>query len=272
MVTVEEVMRILREGFHAWDPRAQEAVQRFGLELLIRQDAHRIVETVAWLNGTAASGRLLEIGTGYLGLAMTIRRLFPSAEIVGVEYPGRRYVWSPAYQHRLRQDRIRLVGCDISASAFPFREASFDAVTLAEVVEHLPPNVLPRFLKDVARIVRPGGSLLVTTPNLAAWVNRELLLRGDSPGQQSPLLDIDGAFGHLRLYTMQELVELLEAAGWRVSRTRYIDQVQLGISLIRSVIRTFLRVVKSVVPALRDTCVIHAVRVGPEQHPGGGRA
>ncbi len=256
----QAIIPILREVCRIWDPRVLEGYQNYGIESLIRQDAHRVAQTLALFEEQQPPERLLEIGTGYLGMAVPLRRRFPAMEIVGVEYPGRRYIWTREYRDRLAMERIRLVATDVVSSGLPFRTGTFGGATLAEVVEHLPPNTLPTVLAEVARVLCPGGTLILTTPNLASWMNREYLLRGDSPGQQSPALIIDGCFGHLRLYTMHELVTLLEGVGFRVVRQRFIDQIPLGISRIRRLIRLALRIPKTFWPALRDTCVIHAVR------------
>jgi hypothetical protein len=88
---------------------------------------------------------------------------------------------------------------------------------------------------------------------LPSWANREMVARGHSP-QQSPARTIDGTFGHLRLYTMAELVALLKGAGLRVRRREFFDQVAVAMAPARR-----LR------PALRDTCAVVAER------PGGGQ-
>jgi SAM-dependent methyltransferase len=45
----------------------------------------------------------------------------------------------------------------------PFRDAAFDAVCAVEVVEHLPD--VDRFLSETARVLKPGGHIVVTTPH-----------------------------------------------------------------------------------------------------------
>jgi len=250
----------LRTLFHVWDDRVAEGVRNHGVDALVVQDAHRIAHTLAVLNEQSPPRRILEIGTGYLGMAAALRRRLPEACIAGVEYPGRRYIRMKDYQARIAAERIRLVAADIVRSGIPFRSQTFDLAVFAEVIEHLPPQTLPAVMTEIARTLVPGGWLLLTTPNLASWVNRELLLRGDSPGQQSPDLVIDGAYGHLRLYTMDELVRLAEGAGFRIFRRAFIDQIQLGNSRMRRLIRAMSVPVKAAWPALRDTCVLLARR------------
>lgn len=252
----------LRRTFRPWDPHAVEPFATYGAEPLVRHEAHRIAQTLALLDkAEPPPQRVLEIGTGYLTMAVTLRHWFPEAEIVGLEHPHRPYVWMPEYQQQLIAERIRLVTADVAAFGSPFRAGSFNLVVLAEVVEHIPPHAIPAALKEIKRSLSPDGVLLLTTPNLAAWTNRELLLRGDSP-QQCPAQTIDGTYPHLRLYTMAELVALLDSAGFRVVRQTFMDQVALGMTRVRHLLRTMLCPVRFCWPALRDTCLIRAVSLG----------
>jgi 2-polyprenyl-3-methyl-5-hydroxy-6-metoxy-1,4-benzoquinol methylase len=66
--------------------------------------------------------------------------------------------------------RLKSSGCQTTIthlqdlpSALPSR--AFDVVFLLETIEHLEPSALDRALKELARIVRVGGSVVVTTPN-----------------------------------------------------------------------------------------------------------
>jgi SAM-dependent methyltransferase len=62
---------------------------------------------------------------------------------------------------RARAPGARLVGAD--AARLPFRAGCFDAVIASDVLEHLPE--LDVHLAEVARVLRPGGSYFVKTPN-----------------------------------------------------------------------------------------------------------
>jgi len=252
----------LRETFQSWDEPSAESAAAHGDAALVQQEAHRLRVTMSLL-GDPPPARVLEIGTGYLTLAVALRRMFAAARITGVEHPGRAYVFASAYGKRLAQETIPLVATDLTAGGLPFRDSGFDAVLFAEVIEHLPPNTVPGVLVDIARVLAPGGRLVLTTPNLASWTNRELLMRGHSP-QQSPARAIDGTFGHLRLYTMAELVSLLEGAGLHVRRQEFFDQVPVGISPLRRALGVGLGPARWRWPALRDTCAVVAVRAGSQ--------
>jgi len=64
----------------------------------------------------------------------------------------------------LRTVTPRLAQCD--ALQLPFRQASFDTILFTEVLEHLPDRAAQRrALAEFVRALRPGGRLVLTTPN-----------------------------------------------------------------------------------------------------------
>jgi 2-polyprenyl-3-methyl-5-hydroxy-6-metoxy-1,4-benzoquinol methylase len=108
---------------------------------------------------------------------------------------------------------VELVLWDLEQVPYPLADESFDIVLLTEVLEHLRDYPL-RTLTEAHRILRPGGMLLLTTPNAASLQNRVRLAFGGSV--HTPLRD--WMFGlpharHAREYTTTELRELVGAAG-----------------------------------------------------------
>lgn len=66
---------------------------------------------------------------------------------------------------------------DFSTAIFPYEDNTFDAITNIEVVEHLENPY--HFLREVGRIMKPGGLLILSTPNPLHIFNRlSFLLRG----------------------------------------------------------------------------------------------
>jgi predicted TPR repeat methyltransferase len=86
----------------------------------------------------------------------------------------------------------------------------FDAVVCADVLEHLPrPEQLLARIRDW---LRPGGTLLVSLPNVANLTVRAALLAGRFPYAERGILDRT----HLRFYTRSSASALIAAAGFRI--------------------------------------------------------
>ena len=102
-----------------------------------------------------------------------------------------------------------LVG-DVETMALPLAPGTFDVVLCGDLVEHLrrPGAALAR----LRPLLRPGGRLVLTTPNVANWALRLSLLAGRWRYSDRGILDRT----HVHLFTRTTLVETLEAAGYRV--------------------------------------------------------
>jgi len=154
---------------------------------------------------------ILDIGCGDGTAAAAAAPLLTGHRVVGVD-------WS---QDALARARTRLpYTVRGELTALPLRAAVADAVLFSEVIEHLvDPDTA---LAEIRRVLRPGGHLMLSTPNLAAWYNRALLLAGVQPVfSEVSLRAIHGrpgkeVVGHLRLYTPRALREFVTAAGFTV--------------------------------------------------------
>jgi 2-polyprenyl-3-methyl-5-hydroxy-6-metoxy-1,4-benzoquinol methylase len=144
---------------------------------------YRIVAEV--LAARDAGGVLADVGCGTGDLWLALRGRFRSC--VGVD--AVRYDGLPA--------DVEFHAADLDAG-LPLPDASVDAAAAVEVIEHLEN---PRaFVRELARVVRPGGWVVVTTPNqLSALSLLTLILKGrfsafqDTayPAHRTALLEID---------------------------------------------------------------------------------
>lgn len=145
-------------------------------------------------------GRVLDVGCASGGLLALLR---PHAgHLAGLEL-------SETAARAAAEIGDEVVHGALEDSGLPFKPASFHLVVLADVLEHL---VDPGAgLRRAAAWCRPGGAVLVSTPNIAHWKARATLLAGRWPSEESGTFDS----GHLRFFTRGTLGALLRAAGLR---------------------------------------------------------
>jgi len=109
-----------------------------------------------------------------------------------------------------------LVG-DVLAPPLPVPDASQDVIVFSEVLEHLQGN--PRLaFGEFARVLKPGGRLIITTPNLGRYRTRVKLLLGISP--MEPVGGLDWC-GHFREYTRAEVINFCVTAGLEIVRADF---------------------------------------------------
>lgn len=104
-----------------------------------------------------------------------------------------------------------------SIEALPFEDESFDLTLALDVIEHVPDD--SRAIQELYRVLRPGGSLLVTVPALMLLWSAH-----------------DEANGHYRRYTVGGLRGRVEAAGFEVVTATYFNTLLFPLVLS---LRTF---------------------------------
>src|SRR5262249_33629399 len=133
----------------------------------------------------------------------------------------------------------------------------YDAVLVMGVIEHVPHS--PRGLLDaVGRVLKPSGTIVLDTPNLAYAYNRERLARGESV--MAPIasqFDCHPPFeGHHREYTMSEVRWMLERVGFEVSA---LDAVNYSIYGLDTLSGDDLRIYRDMLADVTRREVIFAV-------------
>lgn len=165
----------------------------------------------------------LDVGVGFGYTSAAIRATHPSAEIVGIEHPSRSLLADPECRYLYDVPCIRTVGGD--AYHLPVRPGLFDLVVCGEILEHLAPTRVLSFLREVARVMKPGGVLVLTTPNLLSLTNRGLMLLGQSPFEL-PVPSAGDTFGHIREYSKEDLTSLLSLSGFIRVETRVVSRTR----------------------------------------------
>ncbi len=169
--------------------------------------------------------RLLDVGCFNGFLSLLIKRL-------GYEVTATDAVSMPERDEMLGRHGIEFFYSNLNRPS-PFEEASgslFDAVIMGEVIEHVLNHPLG-LMRDVARVLRPRGLLLITTPNPSTAINALRVLTGRASlwgtkaflefpkivnGQVTDIGDV-----HFREYRTSELADLVTTAGFAVDQVRY---------------------------------------------------
>jgi len=107
---------------------------------------------------------------------------------------------------------ISAVCSDLNLS-FPFDTASFDVVFAGEVIEHV--GDIDHFMTEILRVLRPGGALIVTTPNLASLGRRLMLLLNRNPYIENSPSD-PASVGHVRYFIRSTLEAYLKKQGFGI--------------------------------------------------------
>ncbi|GAB3311226.1 hypothetical protein GCM10027298_35080 [Epidermidibacterium keratini] len=113
-----------------------------------------------------------------------------------------------------RLDRVEVADLEAVELAAVFPDETFDAVVFADVLEHLRDPLTT--LRAARHILRPGGAVYVSLPNIAHGDIRLALLKGRFKYTKTGILDNT----HTRFFTRDNLSEFAKDAGFVVAELR----------------------------------------------------
>ncbi len=190
----------------AYDERAREYVYR-GARTPPSRKQRGVIAHLPGLDGL----HILEVGCGDGPYLTWISTQAPSA-VVGVDISPR--ILGEArqrVQHEGRAELVRLAAAD--AVALPFPDARFDLLLASQMIEHVPDDA--RALREMRRVLRPGGTLVISTDHRDNRVSQALA---------APTLAVRRLLGRAayrppflhRSYGRAEFAGLLRQAGFEV--------------------------------------------------------
>jgi SAM-dependent methyltransferase len=163
-------------------------------------------------------GRCLELGANpyfttqllddYTALDLTLVNFYGER---GEQTETVSYVRPKARERIVRQHDTLMF--NVEEDEFPFPAGSFDVVLFCETIEHLLMDPVAA-LREIHRVLKPGGILVLTTPNVARLDNAAAMVDGRN------IYDPYSGFGpygrHNREYTLHDLYRVLEFVGFDV--------------------------------------------------------
>jgi SAM-dependent methyltransferase len=133
---------------------------------------------------------ILEVGGGQSGLTAL---LYPEAEVTNLDF-------DPSFADAPPNRRLRTTFVCGDATALPFDDQSFDAVTMFDLIEHVPDDRAA--MAEALRVLRPGGYLLVSTPHTRWRYPHFRWLKPYAPTEE----ELFAEWGHVRRgYTLDDL-------------------------------------------------------------------
>ncbi len=209
-MTSQEPSQLSRDNRAIWEVRPQHFRDR------------RVDSILALLPALGAEARLLDIGC----LDGVLTRLYAARvgteRICGIDL---------ALHERARANGVDAIAFDLNrAEPLPHPDAHFDVVVCAETLEHIYPT--DHLLREIRRVLRPGGVAVIDLPRLDSLLNIGLLLLGfQPPGIECSRERRYGAIngesvltGHVAYFTRRALLAMLERSGLVLVEARQVGQ------------------------------------------------
>lgn len=147
------------------------------------------------LCGDVRGKKILNIGC-YIGWFEKVMTKKGVKEVIGID-TNEKFI-------KIAQEHVPKVKfLKMSVLGLNFQKSYFDLVTMLDVMEHLPKNIETRCLKEIHRVLKPKGRLIISTPN-----NHFL----------AKIFDPAWYLGH-RHYSEQQLTNLLKKEDFAVTKT-----------------------------------------------------
>jgi SAM-dependent methyltransferase len=150
-------------------------------------------------------GRILDVGCGsypYFLAHTSFKEKFAIDQI-------------PLSSNTASELRIESFTLDLEVEPnLPFEDNFFEAVTLLAVVEHLDPALMAKLFREVYRVLKPGGMVILTTP--AAWSDSLLKFMA-----QIGLVSAEEIQEHAYAYTLPLLGWYFGQAGFEMTNTNF---------------------------------------------------
>ena len=195
--------------------------------------------------------RILDIGCGDGTLTVLLAKTVDAKDVYGVDI-------SEIGLNEARKKGIRCFKVDTDIEELPFEEDSFDFVFCGEFIEHVINT--DKLLKDIHKVLKPNGKLVITTPNIASWHSRVCLLLGYNPFKCSvsfeypeagKILHIkDSGQEHIRFFTLKSLIDLIKYHNFFIEKIFGFYEIPTNANLIVKKFVVFFDKLFSNIPSL----------------------
>jgi len=184
--------------------------------LYLETHSRRFYETLRLIPDLKPEVRVLELGAVPYYLTILLRK-YAGLDVDPLSFFE--FETSERTTHRLENAETQelydfdYAPLNVERDVFPSADDTYDLVLCCELLEHLLINP-SHMLYEIHRVLKPGGYLLLTTPNVLRWGNVSSLLKGRNIND---CYHGNGIYGrHNREYSPREVAQLLEGNGFSI--------------------------------------------------------
>jgi SAM-dependent methyltransferase len=197
------------------------------LQIIAHEKTHRKVLEI--FSQFDARGKLLEIPAGEGALAWQLHKL--GYEVTGGDVDPRFFKVTP----------LRCIFVDMNRP-FPIDNGQYDFISCIEGIEHLEDQF--HFVRECARVLKEGGTLVLSTPNVLNLASRlKFLLSGFYSLFSRPINEFSQVpvFDHISPAPYYQLRYMLHTQGFRITgvATDFLRRSALGLFFLRPLIQLY---------------------------------
>lgn len=183
------------------NPYHKTHVKRYGRTLSVLVDQ------------SPTKGKLLEIGTSGV-YPLVLQELVPDLQVHVTDYDlTKAPKGSMTITQGERSRKVPVYRVDIETTALPVADKTFDYIICGEVIEHMERD--PMFMmSEINRVMKTGGTLIVTTPNINSASNISKMLRGGDPYFYMQYRKAGTLDRHNYEYSLKTMGAVLRASGF----------------------------------------------------------
>ncbi len=210
MVSYREMLSEIQKDLNLAHPKYRWLCKEY-----LKNHQHRYVTDLNLFEKYYKGGRILEIGSFPFHITYCLKKMGYKVDGLDID-PSRAAKF--AKKHKLNVKK-----CDVEKQKFPFKSNSFDFVLFCEIFEHLRINPIAT-LQEINRVLKPGGMIMLTTPNLYSLPKRIMFNLGmsfNNAYSEFEKLNKIGHMGHIREYSTKEVKQFLTNTGFRVTAVHY---------------------------------------------------
>jgi 2-polyprenyl-3-methyl-5-hydroxy-6-metoxy-1,4-benzoquinol methylase len=232
--STEILTKVIKESDFSILERNSPGLKGFDWTAYLRCSVVRVVRVLRALNTHVSKpAKVLDYGSYFGNFALAARSLGHRVDVADF-YKS----YGDAFTASLQLMRERDIGAidldDLGPDMLSVEAESYDAVLCLGVIEHIPHTPKP-MLQTINRLLKPGGTLILDTPNLAYIYKRQQLARGESvyaPVQSQFHAEVPFT-GHHREYTPSEIRWMLQQVGQEVLSLETFSYSLYSLSLLQ---------------------------------------